>query len=240
MSEWAPKRFWKTAEAQATEQGFGIVLDGRPVRTPAKALLTVPSHAIAAKIAEEFAAQEDRIDPRTMPFTRTANAAVDKVAIQHADVADMLADYGDSDLLCYRADGPDELVERQSAAWNPLLDWAEQALNAKLETRVGVMHAPQDPAAVSELRRRVHELSNFELAAFHDLVAISGSLIIGFAAQSGVRTIEELWASSRVDEIWQQEQWGEDDEAKDVADYKKAAFLHANEFLRLLNEQIPV
>lgn len=240
MSEWAPKRFWTSADTQATEQGFGIVLDGRPVRTPAKALLNVPSRAVAMKIAAEFDAQKDRIDPRTMPFTRTANAAIDKVAVQHADVADMLADYGDSDLLCYRADAPEDLVARQAEVWDPLLDWAGQALNARLATRVGVMHAPQDPGAVSELRRRVHALDPFELAAFHDLVAISGSLVIGFAAKASLKPVEDLWTASRIDEIWQQEQWGEDEEAAEMAEHKKAAFLHANEFLRLLNEHSPV
>ena len=237
MSEWAPKRFWKSADTQVTETGFGILLDGRPVRTPAKAVLTVPSFAIAQRIAAEFDAQTDRIDPRTMPFTRTANAAVDKVAIQHADVADMLADYGDSDLLCYRAEAPDELVARQAAAWDPLLDWADSVLEARLATRVGVMHAPQDDAALSKLRKNVHEMDNFELAAFHDLVAISGSLVIGLAAKAEVMLAEELWLASRVDEIWQQEQWGEDEEAAEMADNKKAAFLHASEFLRLLRLQ---
>lgn len=239
MSEWAPKRFWKSADTQATENGFGILLDGRPVRTPAKAVLTVPSLAIAQSIAAEFDAQEDRIDPRTMPFTRTANAAVDKVAIQHAEVADMLADYGDSDLLCYRAEAPDDLVARQSTSWDPLLDWADSALGARLETRVGVMHASQDPTALSKLRQNVHEMNNFELAAFHDLVAISGSLVIGFAAKAEFMPAEELWLTSRVDEIWQQEQWGEDEEATEMAQHKKAAFLHASDFLRLLHQQTP-
>lgn len=239
MTEWAPKRFWTSAEARATDQGFGVALDGRPVRTPAKTVLSVPSEALAARIAQEFDAQTDRIDPRTMPFTRTANAAIDKVMIQHAEVADMLADYGDSDLLCYRADAPDELVGRQKAIWDPLLDWAETELGVRLETRVGIMHAAQDPAAVAHLRRQVHEMTAFELAAFHDLVAISGSLIIGFAAKAGAKPIEELWTASRVDELWQQEQWGEDEEAMEMAEYKKAAFLHASEFMRLLNGQFP-
>lgn len=237
MNEWAPKRFWTSSDVEETETGFSVVLDGRPVRTPAKAVLEVPSRAIAEKIAAEFAAQGDRIDPRTMPFTKTANAAIDKVALQLLEVADMLAEYGDSDLLCYRADAPDALIERQNLVWNPLLDWAERELNVKLEPRVGVMHAPQDPMAISELRGRVRAMNAFELAAFHDLVAISGSLIIGFAAKSGAHPIKELWAASRVDEDWQQEQWGEDEEASEMAKHKEAAFLHAFDFMRLLNGQ---
>ncbi|MCR9107863.1 ATP12 family protein [Marivita sp. XM-24bin2] len=237
MSEWAPKRFWTSADVKETETGFAVVLDGRPVRTPAKAVLEVPSRAIAEKIASEFAAQDDRIDPGTMPFTKTANAAIDKVALQLLEVADLLAEYGDSDLLCYRADAPEALVERQNMVWDPLLEWAERELNAKLEPRVGVMHAPQDPAAISELRERVRAMNAFELAAFHDLVAISGSLVIGFAAKSGDHPIDELWSASRVDEDWQQEQWGEDEEAVEMAKHKQAAFLHAFDFLRLLNGQ---
>ncbi|SHG84807.1 ATP12 family chaperone protein [Marivita hallyeonensis] len=234
MSEWAPKRFWKTTETTQVEGGFGILLDGRPVRTPAKAALYVPSAALASKIAIEFDAQEDRIDPTTMPFTRTANAAVDKVMLQHAEVADMLADYGDSDLLCYRADAPEELVERQNAQWDPLLDWAADALDARLETRTGVIHAAQDQAILSRLRERVHALSAFELAAFHDLVSISGSLVIGFAAKMQHRNPEELWTISRLDEIWQEDQWGEDEEAAEMALVKKDAFLHAADFMRLI------
>lgn len=234
MSEWAPKRFWKTTETTPVDAGFGILLDGRPVKTPAKATLFVPSEALAAEIAREFDAQDERIDPTTMPFTRTANAAIDKVAIQHAEVADMLAEYGDSDLLCYRADEPEELVNRQNEQWDPLLDWAEEALDARLEPRTGVIHAPQDPAALQALRGRVHAMSPFELAAFHDLVSISGSLVIGFAAKQSHMSAEDLWPISRLDEIWQEEQWGKDEEAQEMVAYKQAAFLHADVFMRLI------
>jgi len=237
MSEWAPKRFWTAAETIQSEAGFGVLLDGRPVRTPAKAMLSVPTQDVAERIAEEFAAQNERIDPTTMPFTRTANAAIDKVAIQQADVADMLAEYGDSDLLCYRADAPDDLVARQAEQWDPLLDWAAETLDARLEPRVGVMHAPQDSASLSALRQRVCAMSAYELAAFHDLVSISGSLIIGFAAKLQAKPAEELWETSRLDELWQEEQWGKDEEAQEMVAYKRAAFLHAHEFMRLLDAQ---
>lgn len=234
MSEWAPKRFWKTSVTTPTETGFGVLLDGRPVRTPAKALLSVPTQALADRIAAEFDAQEDRIDPTTMPFTRTANSALDKVAVQRSEVADLLADYGDSDLLCYRADAPDDLIARQAAQWDPLLDWAAETLNARLHPRVGVIHEPQDAAALAELHRRVHDLTDFELAAFHDLVSISGSLVIGFAARAGAWPAEELWSISRLDEMWQQEQWGADEEAQETAEHKRSAFLHADLFMRLI------
>ena len=117
MSEWAAKRFWKEAGVSETDQGFGVHLDGRRVRTPAKAELIVPTHAMAQAIATEWDAQDSKIVPDTMPVTRAANAAIDKVAHQHAEVARMIADYGDSDLLCYRAESPAELAARQAEAW---------------------------------------------------------------------------------------------------------------------------
>ena len=235
MSDWAPKRFWTSTNTTPVENGFGVLLDNRPVRTPAKAILYLPSLKLAEHVAREFDAQEEKIDPTTMPYTRTANAAIDKVAQQHAEVASMLADYGDSDLLCYRADGPNALVARQAKEWDPLLDWAAQELGAKLETRTGVMHTAQSAEALSALRARVLGMTNFELAAFHDLVSISGSLIIGFAAALSHRSAEDLWAVSRLDEIWQAEQWGEDEEAEQMALHKKAAFLHAQAFMHQIH-----
>ncbi|XDA98845.1 ATP12 family protein [Sulfitobacter sp. LCG007] len=227
MSGWAAKRFWQSASVTEAQGGFGIALDGRPVRTPAKRVLVAPTKALAERIAAEWEAQEGVIDPISMPFTRTANAAIDKVAPQHEAVADLLADYGDSDLLCYRAEGPDALVHRQSEAWDPLLDWAAETLGARLRTRVGVMHEAQDPDVLAGLRARVHALTPFELAAFHDLVSLSGSLILGFAAARDVAPAEALWKISRLDEIWQSEQWGEDADAAEAAEIKRLAFLHA-------------
>lgn len=235
MAEWAAKRFWKDTSVAEVEGGFTVHLDGRPVRTPAKAPLIVPTRALADLIAAEWDAQEGAIDPNTMPATRGANAALDKVAVQKAEVADMLADYGDSDLLCYRAEHPRELVTRQEEGWNPLLDWAETALAARLEPRAGVMHAPQTPEALEALRRRTHALTPFELAAFHDLVALSGSLILGFAVIEGRLTAEEAWALSRVDELFQIEQWGADEEAAEADEVKRQSFLQAALFYRVVN-----
>jgi len=230
MSEWKQKRFWTDVSVEDDDGGYAVALDGRRIKTPAKAALTLPSRPMAEAVAEEWAAQEDEIDPRTMPFTRSANAAIDKVRSQHAEVADMLAAYGDSDLLCYRADSPQGLVERQAEAWDPALDWAEQALGARLEPRTGVIHAPQTPEVLERLRVQVHALDEFRLAAFHDLVSLSGSLVLGFAAAQGWRDAEALWQLSRLDERWQEELWGVDDEAAAVEALKRAAFLHAKKF----------
>jgi len=234
MTAWKAKRFWTTAAPKELVGGWGIELDGRPVKTPAKAMLMVPTLAMAEVIAREWDAQEGEVRPQTMPFTRTANAAIDKVATQHAEVADMLADYGDSDHLCYRATGPEELIARQATVWDPLLDWARSALDVEMQVRSGVIHAPQDPATVANLRARVHSLDSFQLAAFHDLVSISGSLIIGFAVLEGHLDAETGWAASRLDEEWQIEQWGRDEEADALAETKRVAFVHAERVLALL------
>lgn len=233
MSEWAPRRFYKDATAEPAEGGFAVHLDGRRVMTPGKSPLVVPTQALAEAIAGEWRAQGEKIDPNSMPFTRTANSAIEKVAPQRAAVADMLAEYGDSDLLCYRAEGPDTLVQLQAEKWDPLLDWAETAMGARLEPRSGIMHAAQSPHALQALSKRAHALSDFELAAFHDLVALTGSLILGFAATDSGYDPEELWVLSRLDESWQEEQWGVDAEAREMAMLKHAAFLHAHRFFAL-------
>ncbi|MEM9968709.1 MAG: ATP12 family protein [Pseudomonadota bacterium] len=233
MSSWRLKRFWKAAQVIEDTDGFAIALDDRRVKTPAKRPLVVPTRQMAQMIAAEWDAQEDEIKPQTMPTTRTANAALDKVAFQRAEVADLIAAYGDSDLLCYRAEHPVSLVNRQSAAWDPMLDWAEQALGVRLHLRFGIMHKAQDAHALSVLQARTHALDPFELAAFHDLVSLSGSLILGFAAAAKVRSLEELWEMSRLDEIWQADQWGRDDEAEAQAAQKKSSFLHAGLMFQL-------
>ena len=233
MSEWKAKRFWKAASVVEIEAGYTVELDGRGVKTPAKQVMCVPTQAMGAAIAQEWDAQVDIINPNTMPVTKTANAAIDKVTVQHAEVADMLAAYGDSDLLCYRADAPEELIERQNQHWTPMLDWADEALGVRLHPRTGVIHAPQDPAAVAILYERTHALDAFELAAFHDLVSLSGSLVLGFAAAMIARPAEELWTISRLDELWQEEQWGEDEDATALALIKRDAFLHAKRMFDL-------
>ena len=236
MSAEIAKRFWKTADVAELDNGFSVQLDGRPIKTPAKAPLKLPTRAMASAIAAEWAALTDKIDPARLPLTRSANAAIDKVTPQHAEVADMIAAYGDADLTCYRADYPDRLIARQAEAWDPLLEWANTHLNARLTPVTGLMHAPQSPQALQALSERVHALDAFTLAAFHDLVSLSGSLIIGFAALYDRHPAQELWRLSRVDELWQEQQWGEDDEARKMAEQKESAFLHAKIFADLARQ----
>ena len=233
MSDWKPKRFWKTATATECDGGFTVLLDERGVKTPAKAALTVPTLSMAKAIAAEWDAQIETVDPVTMPVTRGANAAIDKVRTQRAEVAAMLAEYGDSDLLCYRAAGPDTLIARQADHWDPVLDWAADTLGARLAVGEGVMHVVQNPDALAKLRAEVDAYDDFALAAAHDLISISGSLILALAVTRGAISVDQAWTASRVDEHWQIEQWGEDDEATALELTKRAAFLDAARFYEL-------
>ncbi|SDF42073.1 ATP12 family chaperone protein [Limimaricola pyoseonensis] len=234
MSEWKAKRFWKTATTAPVEGGWQVLLDARPVRTPAKALLVLPTEALAQAVAEEWDRQEERIDPGAMPVTRTANSAIDKVGPQRAAVAGMLAAYGGSDLLCYRAEMPAELAARQTAEWDPLLDWVAEAHGARLKLAAGVMPVEQAQDDLARLSAPVEALDPFRLAAFHDLVALSGSLVLALAVVEDRLAPEEAWRLSRLDEDWQIEQWGEDEEAQAMAAVKRAAFLDAARFWNLL------
>ncbi|MCC5993646.1 MAG: ATPase [Rhodobacteraceae bacterium] len=230
MTGWARKRFWKEVSIAQTPDGFGLALDGRAVKTPAKAALIVPTRALAQMLVAEWQAQGDVVDPATMPATRAANAAIDKVRGQKAEVAELLAAFGDSDLLCYRAEGPDGLLEREARAWDPLIDWAAHRYGTRPLVCHGVMHRPQPDALLNSMRADIDRLGVFELTAFHDLVAMSGSLIIALAALDRFDTAEALWQISRIDEDWQIEQWGADEEAAALTAGRRRAFLDAAAF----------
>ncbi|MEM6340376.1 MAG: ATP12 family protein [Pseudomonadota bacterium] len=230
MSEWKQKRFWKDASVEQLASGFSILLDGRAVKTPAKAALVVPTALMAEALAGEWQAQEDVVNPLTMPFTRSANAAIDKVIPQQIEVTEMIAAYGDSDLLCYRAGQPDSLIARQKEIWDPYLDWAAEIYDARLFERAGLMHEPQPKAALERLKAPLDQMSAFEMAAMHDLVSLTGSLVLGLAAARDFQNPKDIWSASRLDEIWQAEQWGQDEEAEQTASHREAAFLHAKAF----------
>lgn len=235
MSEWALKRFWKEASIAEAQGGWQVLLDGRPVRTPAKAAQEVPTAELAQLIAAEWEAQEEVVSPDTMPFTRMANSAIDKVRVQHREVAELLAAYGDNDLLCYRAEGPDTLVKRQAQTWDPYLDWAEATYGARLILVEGVMPQPQSPEALSRLAAPVMAANAFELAALHDLISLTGSLVLGLAAARSDADAPAIWLASRLDETFQAEQWGDDEEAMEVAALKRDSFLNAHNFYNALH-----
>lgn len=233
MSGWKAKRFWKEVTAVETEDGYTVLLDSRPVRTPAKAALLLPSRAMAEAIAAEWDAVEDAVDPRVMPVTRRANAAIDKVAVQFDEVARLIAEYGGSDLLCYRAEGPEALAAAQASAWDPWLDWASDTYGARLIVTRGVVPVIQPPDCLSRLAAEVRATSPFQLTALYDLVGLSGSLILGLAATRDEFDTDSLWTLSRLDENWQIAQWGEDEEASANAARKRMDFLQARHFWEL-------
>lgn len=233
MNSGLKKRFWKSAEVIDAPGGHAVTLDGRPVKTPARAPLVVPTRALAQAIADEWQAQGEVIKPLTMPMTRSANAALDKVQTQFDEVAHLITAYAETDLLCYRAQSPVELVARQAEAWDPLLAWSAGRWGVNWQVTSGVMPVAQDDATLAPLRDHVNRFTAFELTGFHDLVAMSGSLVIGLAVTEGYAEPDSLWALSRIDEDWQAEQWGVDDEAAEQAALKRDAFLHAAQFLGL-------
>lgn len=233
MTEWKAKRFWTEATVEEADGGFRVMLDGRGVSTPGKLPLTMPTRAMAEAVAVEWDAQEGEIKPLTMPHTRSANSAIERVTPQYADVAGMLVGYADTDLLCYRADKPDELTRRQADAWDPLLDWAAATLGARLETRIGVMWIGQSADAMEVFAETLAKVGPFPMTALHDLVTLSGSLVLGLAVSRGHISAKEAWRISRIDEAWQIEEWGADEEAAEVAAIKEAQLLHAEAFWSL-------
>ena len=234
MSEWAPRRVWTRTAAEPVAGGWQVTLDGKPIRTPGKLPLVLPTEALARAIAEEWDAQTDRIDPGAMPLTRAANSAIEKVAPQFAAVADMLAEYGGTDLLSYRADHTEVLATRQAAEWDPLIDWAAVALKAPLRITEGVIPVPQDPAALARLRDRLDRLTPWQLTALHDLVTLPGSLILGLAVLEGRIDAATAHRLARLDEDYQAEQWGRDDEAEAAAAARLDAMRVAERLLALL------
>ena len=190
----------------------------------------MPTPALAEALAEEWRAVEDDIRPADMPVTRSVNAAIDKVIPQFDEVARLIASYGGTDLLCYRAQAPEALVRRQAAGWDPLLDWADARFGARLSVACGVMPVGQSDAALDRLRARVTLATPFQLAALHDLVGLSGSLVLGLAVADGRLDADTGWALSRIDETFQAEQWGRDDEAEAAAAFKRDEFRHAARF----------
>jgi len=233
MTEWKAKRFWKQAAVADAEGGYQVLLDGRPVKTPGKVLLTLPTRPMADAVAEEWEAQEGEIQPLTMPVTRSANSAIERVTPAQAEVAAMLSAYGETDLLCHRADGPQALVERQAGGWDPLLDWAAETYGARLHRTVGILPAAQPEDSLKKLAAVVADTPPFHLTALHDLITLSGSLILGLATAEGRLSPDAAFDLSRIDEDFQIEQWGEDEEAAEFAAARRAQFLHAYRFWTL-------
>lgn len=208
------KRFYRTAAVEETKDGWALKLDGRLAHTPGKAPLVAPTHAIAERIAEEWNAQGERIEPATMPTTRLANSAIDGVAKAMDETRAEIARYSDSDLICYRAEAPEALIALQASAHDAVLAWAERELSARFRLGHGVTHVAQP----GETLRQVSEILEaynepFVVAALHVLTSLSGSALLALAVARGAATAEAAWAAAHVEEDFQIRKWGEDFEA---------------------------
>lgn len=232
-----PKRFYASVSVAPMEAGFTVLLDGRPVRTPAKRPFVVPVEALANAVAGEWEAQGERIDPASMPLTRLVNTALDAVAEKMAEVADDVAAFAASDLLCYRAEGPEALARRQAEAWDPPLAWARSALGADLAVQTGLMPVDQPAAAIASVRRALDRLDALSLAAAHVLTTLTGSAVLALAHVEDRLTLDETWAAATVDERWQSEQWGRDAEAEARAAARFTEATAASRCLRLLRSR---
>lgn len=227
------KRFWKNAEV-VEGAGFAVSLDGKPIKTPARSTLVVPTRNLAEAIAAEWRECGEIVDPRAMPLTGLANAAIDRVAPDRSKFAAGLASYAEADLTCYRAEGPEALVARQTESWDVLLAWARRRYDVDFACVSGVMHVPQPEETVRKLGHGVAMLDSFQLAGLSPLVTIGGSLVAALAVLEEMMPAQEAWEAVSLDERWQLEQWGDDAEARAALDAKKCDFLAAARFLELL------
>lgn len=228
-----PKRFYKEVSVGEGEGGFTILLDGRPVRTPARGLLAVPTRALAEAMAAEWAAQEAEINPFLMPLTRLVNVALDRVAPEAEAVRDEVVRYAGSDMLFYRAEGPQGLLGRQAAKWDPVLDWLSGTHGARFFLSEGVRHVAQPAEALERVSALVPQ-APLALAAVHSMTTLTGSALLALAVAHGVLDVEEAWSAAHVDEDWNRAQWGEDEIASARRTARRAEMDAAAKVLALL------
>ena len=207
------KRFYKEVAVAPGDGGFAVLLDGRPVKTPARNLLILPTERLAAAIAAEWRGQGDEIIATSMPLLRLANSVIDGVTVNREGVVDAVMRFAYNDLLCYRAHQPPELVARQTAGWDPWLDWARQRHGANMTVAEGFNHVDQAPDALMALREAVEALDPFALGGLHVIASITGSLVLALAVADGAASGAQVFHLSRIDETYQGEKWGEDAEA---------------------------
>jgi len=208
-----PRRFYEEATIGPHQASFAVLLDGRVAKTPAGKPLAVSREDIAAALAKEWAAQGEILNPAAMPLTRLVNSALDAVATRIEAVRDDIVRHAGSDLICYRAEGPEGLVARQEEVWAPLLAFAREALDARFMLAEGVMHVEQDAATLAAIDRALSGYDALPLAALHTATTLTGSAVIALAVAHGRMTAEEAWTAAHVDEDWQMRQWGFDEEA---------------------------
>jgi len=229
-----PKRFYKDVDTAPEGSGVTVRLDGKSVRTPAKAPLLLPTQELADAVAEEWRAQGERVDPETMRLTKLANSAIDGVRGREAAVLDDVIAFAGSDLLCYRAEGPEELIAKQSEHWDPVLAWAKEELGAPLNLAQGVAHVAQPQASLDVIQERLKDFDAFSLAALHVLTSLTGSALLALAVALKRLTPNQAWAAAHVDEDWQISQWSEDAEAAERRARRRQEFDAACRMLELL------
>jgi chaperone required for assembly of F1-ATPase len=225
-----PKRFYDRATVASTPQGYALRLDAKPVRTPAGRLLAAPTGELAQALAAEWDAQRDVIDPSEMPLTRLANSIIDGVADRPDAVQEEVEKYLGSDLVCYRADAPRGLVERQSKHWDPILDWAREALGANFAVGEGVIHVAQSDDALAAAAAAIPS-EPWRLGAVHAATTLTGSALLALALAQGALSADDAWTAAHVDEDWNIEQWGSDDEAMARRSFREAEFRAAAKVL---------
>ena len=229
------KRFWKDVTVEREGDNWAIRLDSRPVKTPARAPLVVPTEALAEAIADEWRNVGETIDPRAMPLTGVANAAIDRVGPEHEAFANGIANYAEADLACYRAEAPRALAARQEESWDELLAWARRRYDVDFVITCGLMHVEQPPATVERLSHAVALLDAFHLAGLSPLVTVGGSLLAALAVLEKAITPEQAWDAVSIDDKWQLEQWGADADAERALENRRRDFLAAARFLELLD-----
>jgi len=212
------RRFYTEVTLVVVAEGHSLRLDGRMVRTPLGKPLVVPVAALAEAIAEEWRRQGERIEPGSMPMTRLANTAIDRVAPRPADIMEEIVSYAASDLLLYRAEGPAELVRRQERLWDPVLAWAAREIGARFVVTTGVMHVTQPELALRAVRGAIAPLDPFTLTSLHNITTLTGSALLGLALALRHLGADEIWQAALVDEDWNREQWG-----TDPIDYQRRA-----------------
>jgi chaperone required for assembly of F1-ATPase len=208
------KRFYKAVTVATLEGGYQVQLDGRALKTPRKRSMLLAQKPLADIIAAEWAAQSSDILPASMQLTTLVFTALDAVAEQMDPVRDEIARYATSDLLCYRAQEPEELVQRQTAGWDPLVAWAERTLSVNFRRTSGLMPVAQEPAVAAAVAARLSSVGPLELAALHVLTTLMGSTLLALAVRERHQTIDDAWSLAHIDEVWQIEKWGTDIEAQ--------------------------
>lgn len=235
MSLLQAKRFYKTVTVAPEEEAFGVQLDNRPIRTPAKNRLALPTKALAEAVAAEWDAQEDKIEPASMPLTRLAYTALDQIEAQREAAVEAVLAFAETELLCYRVEEPAELAARQRTHWQPVLDWARLHFDAPLQVTYGIMPRPQPAEALSALRQPVDALDGFRLTALQVLVHAAHSLVLPLALLEGQINAQRVWELSTLEEAYQIEQWGEDAEARQRREALQRDILAAGRFVPLLS-----